>query len=166
MKLVVLKVEQELFKGGICLEKSLEEIRSNALSFDRSQIIQVYFKSSGINQEYFIELIREARLSFINGCPRASITLSGEALISVLMFKLRQLHEDGKVSLREDDIKKVLSDDPEQTLKFREVISILYKNKLFDSKITRLMNVVRLFRNRATHGHSVPQQFEQKLTSF
>lgn len=128
-----------------------EEKRKNALNFEWIQVAQVYLKSYGWNRHYFIELIQEAYNSFIHGCPRAAIIVSGEAMLRALIFLIDKLNRTGQIKLTQKQ-KKSLVIGSKETVSFWQAISILKDSNLYSAEIIEKMQFVRILRNRATHS--------------
>lgn len=127
------------------MEDEVLMIREKAIDHDRKQIIQTYLKiQDKMVGEEFVELVHEAFHCFINGCPRASILMSGETLLRTILYKIDSFKSQINVSMEEE--KALMSKH------FSTAIYVLRKNNVYPSDIIEKMKIIKELRNIAVHG--------------
>lgn len=127
------------------MEDKLIKSRLKAINYDGAQIVQTYLKiEDGMVKEEFVKLVIEAYHCFINGCPRASILMSGETLLRVILYQINTLKSQIKISRYESN---------QLTSKhFATAIGVLKKNKVYPTEVIKMMEIIKELRNIAVHG--------------
>lgn len=136
------------------------EQRKQALPWHGEAVVNFYLaaKEPFPYGEKFAELIYEAYQAFIAGCPRASIIISGEALLQAIFYKVaKELISLGTISNRKKGIK--LSKDNlnhvrnlSDYLTFDQALAILKQEGLYSAALIERMYIIKSLRNDAAHG--------------
>lgn len=127
------------------MEEKVIELRKRAIDFDRMHIIQACLKTEdGLFREQFIELIREALYSYFYGCSRASVIMSGEALLRAILYKINCFKDRIKILQEEEEML--------ESNHFSTAIYILRKNKIYCKDTIEKMKIIKDLRNLAVHG--------------
>ena len=139
-----------------------DQVRKAALPWNGQAAIDVYLQTHKdfAYGDKFLQLLAESYHSYVAGCARASIILSGEALLRLLYDRMIwSLKYKGPLTFAKGKQKKVIISEKTQTLfkleedyTYNEVIEILEQNKIFAVDLTSQMRVIKDLRNRAAHS--------------
>ena len=145
------------------MQDTQETIRRQALPWNGEPVVQFYLKAHAAfpYRGQFLQLFREAYLTFVAACPRASIIVAGEALRRVIYDCIIQRLAGGTPVVR-------LSSDREplrlnsatsaeglshlaEALTFHEAIQVLQKSNVYSPELIKLMFIVKELQHRAAH---------------
>lgn len=73
-----------------------EAIRESALPWYGKTVVDAYLESRGLRYRYdFVELIFEGYQTYVNGNIRASMVVTGEALLRMLYGRIAEVLQSG-----------------------------------------------------------------------
>jgi hypothetical protein len=139
-----------------------EHYRREAIPRTGDAVVAFFLQSHSrfLYRDQFIELVREATLAFVAGCPRASIIVAGEALLRAICDTIVRSAASGlegvlRVNGKNVAISPNVEDDRMHELleaNFSGLIQVLEKSGLFDAGVTSKLRAVCYLRNCAAHG--------------
>src|SRR5579872_4756379 len=84
-------------------ERDGEAIRKAALPWYGNTVVGAYQKSHAVRYgEDFLKLIFEGYRTYVGGNARASMILTGEALLRILYARIAELLQDGPLTVRQE----------------------------------------------------------------
>jgi hypothetical protein len=143
--------------GWMMAKRDGEAIRKAALPWYGKPVVAAY-QNAGAGRRYrgdFVSLIAEGYHAYVQGFLRASIIVTGEALLRLLYIRIAQLLErGGPLTVRQG--RRVLTISPSSVHELPDHLTFFQAEQAlrghFDSRINEYIDGARFLRNRAAHG--------------
>jgi hypothetical protein len=132
-----------------------EAIRRTALPWFGEAVVGAYQKSrSTLYGEDFLELIFEGYQTYVGGSIRASIIVTGEALLRILYARIAEALKEGPLTVRHGT--RVITVSPASVYDLPDELTFIQAERVLSSYINpgvcEQVDAVRFLRNRAAHS--------------
>lgn len=136
-------------------ERDGEAIRKAALPWYGDTVVGAYQKSHAVRyREDFLELIFEGYRTYVGGNARASMIVTGEALLRILYVRIADLLQDGPLTVRQET--RAIRIRPSSVYDLQDELTFAQAEKALSDYLNPVVyeqvDAVRFLRNRAAHA--------------